>query len=88
MDHRSPSITNLLERQSVFEVRSFVAVEWIVSGEQVRIDDPASGIEIARVTACDAGVARRAIDLPSWRCPPGAPRWRSDAERSCADGWI
>lgn len=62
MHHSSPPIAELLERNALFEVRAFVAGEWIASGDTIRVDDPASGTEIARVTACDAIVARRAID--------------------------
>ena len=62
MHHPSPPIADLIERQSLFEVRAFVAGAWIASSDTIRVDDPASGAEIARVTACDAVVARKAID--------------------------
>jgi succinate-semialdehyde dehydrogenase/glutarate-semialdehyde dehydrogenase/aspartate-semialdehyde dehydrogenase len=62
MHHPSPPIADLIERQSLFEVRALVAGAWIASSDTIRVDDPASGAEIARVTACDAVVARKAID--------------------------
>jgi succinate-semialdehyde dehydrogenase/glutarate-semialdehyde dehydrogenase/aspartate-semialdehyde dehydrogenase len=62
MDYRSPPVAELLARNALFEVRAFVAGEWIASEETASVEDPASGLEIARVTVCDVDLARRAVN--------------------------
>ncbi|PZM14311.1 NAD-dependent succinate-semialdehyde dehydrogenase [Rhizobium tubonense] len=62
MLHPTPSIAELLEHNALFEVRAFVAGEWKASEKTIGVENPASGLEIARVTVCGADVAQEAIN--------------------------
>jgi succinate-semialdehyde dehydrogenase/glutarate-semialdehyde dehydrogenase/aspartate-semialdehyde dehydrogenase len=61
-----------LKRPDLLESRAFVAGEWLSSNDVMPVVDPATGEDIAHVTACPAGIVDRAVDAAqdgflSWR---------------------
>ncbi|WP_455921195.1 NAD-dependent succinate-semialdehyde dehydrogenase [Pseudomonas putida] len=53
--------------------QAFVAGQWVEGSEHTDVIDPATGVVIARVTACDAGVMNQAIEAAQQAFGP----WRA-----------